>query len=261
MTLKLDRADAHLAGVKRAIEEAHDTSGERFEVKFDPQSGQHIYYAHNLPAIDPEWSLIMGELLYDLRSALDHLAWQLVLLDGGQPSEQTQFPVRESPFNKKGQFINVQLKPPVKNPKILAALDECQPYNGPEGEPVRFDHSSLRQLHRLNIIDKHRLLIVAVCVLDIDQMYWGGDPSMPVPKLKVATGPLKEGSRVAWFDWEGHQPPPEFDPHPALAIAIDEPAIIRQRPTPVPLLDVLQMLSSSVRWDIYEMKFRELFPA
>jgi hypothetical protein len=261
VALKLDRADAHLAELGDAIEKTLNASGEHFTCKFDPKTGYHVYRAHGLPAIGPEWSVVIGELLYDLRSALDHLAWQLVLLDGGTPGEQTQFPVLESPFNKKGQLVAVQLKPPVEDPKILAALDKAQPYKGPEGEPARFDINPLWQLHRLNIIDKHRLLLVVVCVLNPDEMYWAGDPAMPVPKLKIATGPLDEGSEVAWFDWGNHDPPPRFDPHLALAVAIDEPAIVGQRATPIPLVKVLGSLCNWVRWDVFELGFRGLFPA
>jgi hypothetical protein len=91
--LKIERADAHLAELKDSIEDAHNASGEHFACEVDSQSGEYVYRAHGLPEIDPKWSLIVGELLYNLRSALDHLAWQLVKLDGRKPGKHTQFPV------------------------------------------------------------------------------------------------------------------------------------------------------------------------
>ena len=44
----------------------------------------------------------MGDALFNMRSCLDHLAWRLVELDGGEPCHQRQFPIRDSPLNKEG---------------------------------------------------------------------------------------------------------------------------------------------------------------
>ena len=221
VTLKIERAEAHLAELKDSIETTLDSSTEHFTVEFDPQSGHHVYRAHGLPEIDPQWSLLVGEILYQLRSALDHLAWQLVLLDGGEPGQQTQFPVlTKPPTGKKGKPREVQLKPAVKDAKILDALDKAQPYRGHEGNIVPFRNSPLWLLHRLNIIDKHRLLLVVVCMLDIDRMYWGGDADTPQPKLKVSVGPVDEGSEVAWFDWGDNAAAPGLRSPP---IPLDSP--------------------------------------
>ena len=260
--LKIERAEAHLTELRDSIERALDSSNEHFTVEFDPQSGHHVYRAHGLPEIDPQWSLLTGELLYQLRSALDHLAWQLVLLDGGEPGRQTQFPVlAKQPAGKKGKPGQVQLRPAVQDIKILDALDKAQPYRGYEGDIVPHRNSPLWQLHRLNIIDKHRLLLVVVCMLDIDRMYWGGDPNTPQPKLKVSVGPVDEGAEVAWFDWGGNEPPTAFDPHPSLAIALSDALKLGTRLTPIPLVDVLDTFCRWVRYDIFELTFRALFPA
>ncbi len=261
VALKIKRADAHLAELKESVETTLDASPEHFTVEFDPQTGQQVFRAHNLPEIDPQWSVLAGELLYQLRSALDHLAWQLVLLDGGTPGQQTQFPVlTKPPTGKKGKSREVQIKPPIKDPKILAALDKCQPYKGFNGETVPYRNSPLWQLHHLNIIDKHRLLLVVVCVLDFDRMYWAGHANMPTPRdIKVATGPLQEGSPVAWFTWE-QEPPLGFDPHLALEVSVNEALALGARPTPIRLLDLLDTFCKWVRWEIIDLEFRELFP-
>ncbi len=256
--LKIARAKRHLAELEEAIDATLDDSEHSFPDEFDPQTGKHVYRVRKLPTINPEWSLIAGEVLYSLRSALDHLAWQLVLLDGGTPGDQTQFPVHESPFNKDGSLRTVQLTPPVKHPKILAALDECQPYRGPDGHPAIPYNSFLWRVNKLNNIDKHRLLLVVVCVLDTGQMWWGGSPDQPVPKLKVFVGPLKENSEVAWFDFGGAPAPPDFNPHPEIAITLDEPATPEIRL--VPIIKSLDGFCHFVEWDIINFHFRPLFP-
>jgi hypothetical protein len=36
-----------------------------------------------------KWGLVVGDVLHNLRSALDHLAWQLVLANGKSPTSRT----------------------------------------------------------------------------------------------------------------------------------------------------------------------------
>jgi hypothetical protein len=100
--LKIERAKHHLAYLRESVELALDPKSHRFSAEFDRETAQHVYKIHTLPAVNPEWPLQVGEILYQLRSALDHLAWQLVELDGGTPGEQTQFPIRDSPLDKNG---------------------------------------------------------------------------------------------------------------------------------------------------------------
>ena len=37
--------------------------------------------------------VILGDCVHNLRSCLDHIAWQVTLLDGGTPNDETQFPI------------------------------------------------------------------------------------------------------------------------------------------------------------------------
>lgn len=180
--LKIRRAEDHLADLKQIAKTALDPSRYHLALEFDPQTKKHVYTLHGVPAIDPGWSLVVGEILYNLRSALDHLAWQLVIHEGGTPGDKTQFPIRKTPFDQKGNWVTPQVRdepgqPAISDPLILDALEEVQPYRGPVGEPASFYDSPLRRLSILNNIDKHRLLIVVVHVLDTGEMWW---PHRPV---------------------------------------------------------------------------------
>ncbi len=257
---KIERAHHHLAELRESLEDALDASGERFSSEFDPQTGQQVYRAHGLPKIGPQWSLMVGDVLHNLRSALDHLAWQLVILDGGEPGVQTQFPVRETPFNKSGDLTATQLNPPVNDARILDALEASQPYRGADGSPAQVDRNPLWLLHRLNIIDKHRLLLVVVCALNSHEMWWGGDSDMPVPSIKVSLAPVDEDSPVAWFGWGDAKPPVGFDPHLSLTVSFHEPAIVgKLRMQPIKLVDLLDSLCKWVEWEIVMPHFEPLF--
>src|SRR5690606_21763862 len=75
-------------------------------------------------------SAIVGDVLHNLRSALDQLAWQLVLFDGGTPNQLTTFPVlREPPTDGRGERVPVTIKPGIDDPRIHRALEEAQPFH------------------------------------------------------------------------------------------------------------------------------------
>ena len=141
--LKIGRAYGHIEDLKTAVQDAFDRSRYHFTLDFDPNSKEHAYTAHNVPAIDPKWSLMVGDFLHNARSALDHLAWQLVILDGGTPGEHTQFPVRESPFTKRGKRIPTDLQPPVSDPTILQL-----PGTGTRSTTSRSDSAPIRCAQR-----------------------------------------------------------------------------------------------------------------
>jgi hypothetical protein len=251
-TLKIRRAQTHLADLQRSISDTLDPTRYRLEVERDPQAGEDVYTVHDIPKIDPNWQVIVGEVLFNLRSALDHIAWQLVLLDGGEPGEQTQFPIRDTPFTQKGELVRANTQPPIKGAKLLAALDEAQPYNGVDGDPRYIHMHGLWRLRLLHNWDKHRLLLLVVHVLNTGRIYWGANEDDPTPKLRFNTGPLKDGSPAAWFDFGGAERPPHFNPNLTLTVAIDEPLTTDGKRSRLgPLFPVLD----SVLWWIKHMTF------
>jgi len=226
--LKIKRARRHFADLKAELERILDPSGYRFTFERAPDGLGHLYRIRGVPVLDDEWRLVVGEILYNLRSALDHLAWQLVVADGGTPGELTKFPIRKSPGKSP-----LQLQPPIINsPQVLEALESVQPYWGPSGEPCDYRLSHLWQLSRLNNIDKHRLLLVLPCVVALDEMWFGWDDTPP-PDIVPNYAPLKEGDPIASFDFHGKDPPEGFDPHPAVRIALYEPEVTRVAAFPV----------------------------
>jgi len=63
--------------------------------------------------------VLLGDWAHNLRSALDHLMWQLVILYGGTPNRRTQFPIfqRKRDYDKRapamigGTIIPTYLRP------------------------------------------------------------------------------------------------------------------------------------------------------
>jgi hypothetical protein len=264
--LKLRRADTHLEDLDHSVTAfLNDVNAKPLLLELDRETGHHAYCVQYLPPTPTDWPLIAGEILFHLRSALDHLAWQLVLLDKRTPTKYTKFPIKKMPcYKKNGRLVPVNLNPPVKNRKIVKALNECQPCIGPDGQPLRprgditpdyVKRHPLHELQVLNNIDKHRLLLVVAHAIDIYRpMYWDYRRGLK-PRLNLE--PLKAGSPVAWFDFGGADPPPDFNPRVSLEVVINTaelPHLIN-----VPLTKVLYRIAQSVNMDVLNRHFLRLF--
>ena len=98
-------------------------------------------------------SLILGDALHNLRSALDYLAWQLVLANGRTPTEHTQFPIYDNRLTKKGKPRSVDVDGGIDG-QALTLIERLQPYHR-VNDPARHPLSILRHLSN---VDKHRTL-------------------------------------------------------------------------------------------------------
>jgi hypothetical protein len=258
---KIGRAQRQAANLKLAIKGALDEDPYVIDSKRDPKNGHYVYTVHNLSPLSAEWSVLIGEILFNYRSALDYFAWQLVKLDGGEPNEWTQFPIRDDPFNEKGKLRRVDLAPKLKDPKLLDALDKAQPYHGIDGVPI-IDQHPLRRLNLTNNWDKHRLLLLAVQALDQRRISWGGnlDDAQPVG-WHFSSEPLKNGSEVARFDFGTQERPPHFNPNLELQVAIKEPLTPDGTRTQItPLSDLLKEIDWGVVEYVLADKFWHLLP-
>jgi hypothetical protein len=96
---------------------------------------------------------------------LDHLAWQLVGAGGGTPNKDTYFPVIMPSPKATQQYASALGRGEIKRmrPGAEDALRAVQPFISGD--------ATLGILHELDIVDKHRLLIMAVSSMD----KWGVD--------------------------------------------------------------------------------------
>jgi hypothetical protein len=225
---KLSRAKRHAVELKEAVEARFDPRTYHFTFEFNADAGQYASIVHDLPEVDPEWPLILGEILFNLRSCLDHLAWQICLFDSRKPPGQnTYYPLRHLPNDRNGRFVHTQLNPAVRSAVVRDALEATQPYRTPDGTidaQAALTHP-LYALVKLNNIDKHRLVLVAAAVLDMSKMWWGLPKDFPPPKFALHPGVLQDHGPVAWFDFGPNDPPEEFDPHPAVQVSLREPEV------------------------------------
>jgi hypothetical protein len=156
--LKLKRANQHLGLLKRHLQRLRKEHPHRIREQPHAETGQYVKDIV-APATPPIWSLIIGDVAHNLRSALDHLAWQLAIVSSptGNPENeweprQIDWPIYVDPDRYQGTRPVWRLDG--LSETLASAVEDCQPYKRwipPEADP-------LWMLHQLSNIDKHRLL-------------------------------------------------------------------------------------------------------
>ncbi len=147
---KLDWAKQHLKKFNAASRVFHDTNPLSTFTKVNPETGELVYYVGEIPEIPAHISLIAGDVLHSLRSALDYLACGMV----ETVTTNTKFPIGHSAQAYKSSLGRLV---PGLNQEALEVLHEIKPYQG--------GNLLLWTLHRLDNIDKHRLLLAA-CITE-----------------------------------------------------------------------------------------------
>jgi hypothetical protein len=146
--LKLDRAKSHLDDLVEAIKRFYETDPYDGVVKDNPETQRREFTVTQADPLPDELALISGDVIHNLRSALDHLIWQLIIANGGKPNENAAFPIwrSESKFksSRPGYAKGV-------SKQALDLLYGLKPYKG--------GNDALWRIHKLDIVDKHRLLL------------------------------------------------------------------------------------------------------
>ena len=96
--MKVKRAAAHLKELQ-TICTRFKTNPYTISEKDDEKRGLQIITI-SLRQMPPDVPILVGEYVHSLRSALDHLAWQLGLLSGRTPSRSSCFPIHSSDSTK-----------------------------------------------------------------------------------------------------------------------------------------------------------------
>ena len=171
---KLERADDHLnvLGMKWQEFLGSDPCPYGFPVEEDAEGLRYTIRVKVHAEPPPLLSAVVGDILHNYRSALDQLAWQLVIAAGGKPSGNTAFPIcdTESDWRRKTEYrrrANDRAGPLSGIPpgsEIWAFIEDAQPYKrGPTAEHL----STLRLLSNR---DKHRALLARGAFPDIDSL-------------------------------------------------------------------------------------------
>ncbi len=130
----------------------------------EPSRMVHHYFA---PEVGRDkrlrMALVAGDALHNLRSALDHLAWELAERYGSGGDDQTAFPILAKEPNKGWSAYAARRLGGATHSGVLSLLERYQPYRRDPRAPT---DELLWILHRLNIVDKHHTVRPAVHLPD-----------------------------------------------------------------------------------------------
>jgi hypothetical protein len=184
---KLRRAHTHRKTLEKLVDEFEASQ----PYTLTPEPGERpneVAYRLSIRREAPaEISTVVGDVLHNLRSALDSLAHELAVWSKGQAlTEEEEFQFRTSfPWCKHPSDYDGLMRGSLYAPEAQKAMRVVQPFYWAEmnNEPERqrqqhseedFKWSPIRRLSRLNNIDKHRHLpTLGVGVARL--IRWSGD--------------------------------------------------------------------------------------
>jgi hypothetical protein len=193
--LKIERAKEHRDALQQYVSDtfAIESNRPRCGIKFDPDTGDYILFVNYMPDLGDflsRCSLILGDGVHNLISALNHLAFQLAILHtGGAPNKPSsiQFPICDT--------INAWNDAKVRRlgevaPNHVAIIERFQGYHRiDEQVSVGLYFHPLSKLRDLDSANKHRLPIDLV----IPTSGWGTSTGDTLPSLIITiVGTLQE---------------------------------------------------------------------
>jgi hypothetical protein len=142
------------------------------------------------------WGTVIGEIAHDLRSALDNLVSQLVILNGESPTKRNQFPIFAVPAEyaqKVGSYLRGT------TPIARTLIEALQPYhagNGSRSHPLWL-------LAELSNQDKHRvppLAVLNITAADIRMSHPAGKKIFAIGQDSWPPVLLPEDTRLDAFE-------------------------------------------------------------
>lgn len=222
---KLCRARHHASELRKLLDAVLDGRGDRIGIHPDSEPTKLVFGVKGPITVPPHVSAALGDYLFNMRAALDHLAWALVPdsahIKTRRP-RQIQFPIQEAAFDGKGKPTPARILG-VTDQTVIEAVEAVQPYNAETPQTPRTH--PLWLLSQLCNLDKHRELLVAVVALEPLGIWWGASEGDPVPDVRLRVRPVEADEPVAWFDFGDREPRPDFDPHLSLAVRLNEPQL------------------------------------
>jgi hypothetical protein len=159
--LKLNRAQAYAKALHSEVDAWFMRHPYEVFGQYEPgPPEEYVFKARFLELPPSEWGLILGDFAHNARSALDHLAYQVVSLgNGGVHQEQTAFPIVTECRNWQAAAAR-RLKG--ARDRHIKMIEAFQPYHRRDTHGAKTIWGAIEDplavLDRLSIVDKHIVL-------------------------------------------------------------------------------------------------------
>jgi hypothetical protein len=163
---KIDRAIEHLKALDLGCHVFLKTKPYYIAAEFEPEEARHAILLRVRHQVPLALSVIVGDLIHDLRSALDQAAWLLACRSNPieylwQPNiaQVIKWPFLDDPTKLRNDGLGCRVAD-----DAFAVLDRAQPYQGTDRA------RALKQLDALWNIDKHRVVHGGFAIIDTSQV-------------------------------------------------------------------------------------------
>jgi hypothetical protein len=149
---RLKRVDEHIISFKSCLETMLMKQAYAVGITLDPNPPYHVIKVTppTETFFDMRFGILIGEIFYNLRCALDYLVFELAKLDSDMEQDGTQFPIVDTKKDFEGRVKGPWLRG--INAAHVAEIERLQPYNGCKWTT---------RLRECSNPDKHRHLVPA----------------------------------------------------------------------------------------------------
>ena len=212
ITEKLAWASAHFEDLGREVRPWLEANPPRVVSEYHDDA-QILAMRGNLPEAPLHFGVMAGNIIHHLRSALDHLVWQLVIANGGTPKDGPRgnafpiYPYKISDFDKRMRHGRLQ---GVRR-SHRAVIENLQPYTRGHGPKA-----VLALLSELDNAYKHQVLTPVVGLVDPNYPRQAGEivvgDATLVGKIQfLPESTLEHDAIVGWVEIVPTGPHPHMD--------------------------------------------------
>jgi hypothetical protein len=243
--IKIERAKRHVHELEAEIRAFHDRRPYAIIRYDDPKTGDLVYAVRIKERVPEGFSGIIGDVVHNLRAALDQLAWQLVIANGQQPERRTGFPIAGS-VNKFKSDAAGKIKG--VSARAYRLIRRLKPYKG--------GREFFWRIHELDRLDKHKSIVpvgsayASVTLVSRMQVPWQDEPiEFPPIALRPANRsyPLKDGTPLYVIRPAARQNPAiDDEPKFTFDVAFGEGQIVDGQPVLPALQQLIDLTEKTV---------------
>lgn len=225
---KLDWARKHLAIVQDSFRDFVRADGNSVDVQYDSKLEEYVVVARAKGPVPDDWSLMLGDIIHNIRSSLDSLMFALV--ERHAPGGLSRAEIERIQFlicDTRAEFeARVAHKQRVRwYPPIVAVMERLQPYHLQHG----LGPSPLSVLRDLSNIDKHRHIVTTSIISHSVSAFFRMPSGEQVHRGSPFIGPFADGVVIARWPAFGSGLDPREHSDPILTVDI---AFGKEGPTP-----------------------------
>lgn len=196
--VKLAWAHQHIDALQRDIDDFLDREPYEATLKYNDKQARYVatIHAREEPPLE-RWGLMVGDIVHNLRSALDSLAFAVWVSDMGRLPSEDEAKAIQFVITDNAAFWNSERKRRLStmHPSVHAVFEKLQPYR--RGHPKPRD--LLAVLRDISNVDKHRRVSVVMAVAN-EAGITVSDGISPTQTISGWRGRLVRDTEIASFD-------------------------------------------------------------